>query len=194
MRKTNIALLIAVVASPLALANSYDPYGGYGNGYDSYDNGNTITDSFNKDLDASLTKTYDSEYTVKDSYNSDDDKLLMYDVNNTDKHEYIDNSTHDYSQDWDIKIEDNYNMATSNLDGMVTYSEVTYGGACCDGGGHYGRGYGGPSAPSSVTVMHHNDMSGAFNGASGINLAGQNAGNNSLLQQTASTNATLAGN
>ena len=38
-------------------------------------------------------------------------------------------------------------------------------------------------------VTHSNDMSGAFSGASGINIAGQNAGNNSLVQQSASTNA-----
>ncbi|GHA32404.1 hypothetical protein ACFFLZ_05045 [Photobacterium aphoticum] len=192
MRKTHIALLVAVVSSPLALANSYyDPYNPY------YDDGNdkTITDSFNKDLDATLTKSIHKEYNIEKTYKSDDDTLKMYDVNNTDKHEYINNSTHDYSQDWTLKIEENWNTAESKLDGSVAYSKVSYGGACCeDHGGYYGKGYGAPSSPSSLTVSHHNDMSGAFSGASGINIAGQNAGNNSLVQQSASTNAMLAGN
>ncbi|MGF1724667.1 hypothetical protein [Photobacterium nomapromontoriensis] len=190
MRKTHIALLVAVVTSPFALANSYynpyDPYGG---------NDKTVSDSFNKTLDANLTKSYDKNVDIKDSYNQDNDKLIMRNVNNTDKHEFIDNSTHDYSQDLHLSIEDNYNMAQSSLDGAVTYSEVSYGSGDCCGGG-YGGGYGGygPQAPSSLTVNHHNDMSGAFAGASGINMAGQNAGNNSLVQQSASTNAMLAGN
>ncbi|PSW21908.1 hypothetical protein C9I98_01175 [Photobacterium sanctipauli] len=191
MRKTSIALFIAVVASPVALANSYyNPYG-----YD--DKENTISDSFNKTLDADLYVTKNNEYTKKVSYSDDSDKLLMYDVNNTDEHKYIDNSMHDYSQDWDVTIKDTYNVASSYLDGMVTYSKVEYGAGCCGGGhGYYGKGGHGYSSsdPSMLTVNHTNDMSGAFSGASGVNLAGQNAGNNSLLQQTASTNATLAGN
>lgn len=195
MRKTHIALLVAVVSSPFALANSYyDPYNPYG--YESNDK--TVSDSFNKSIDANLTKTYDKNIDIKDSYNEDNDKLIMRNVNNTDKHEFIDNSSHDYSQDIHLTIEDNYNLAQSSLDGAVTYSEVSYGnGDCCRGGGYGGYGgYGGQGygAPSSLTVNHHNDMSGAFSGASGINMAGQNAGNNSLVQQSASTNAMLSGN
>ncbi|KLV06933.1 hypothetical protein ABT56_07190 [Photobacterium aquae] len=195
MRKTNIALLVAVIASPLALANSYyDPYNPYG-----YDDGNdkTITDSYNKDIDKTLTKNIDKDYNVEKSYYSDDDTLKMKNVNNTKKHEYVDNSHHDYSQDWDIDLTHTTNMASSDLDGVVSYSKVSYGAGCCEGngGGYYGKkggGYG-PSAPSSLQVTHHNDMTGAFSGASGINIAGQNAGNNSLVQQSASTNAMLAG-
>ncbi|MGR2769221.1 hypothetical protein ACUYOF_17115 [Photobacterium ganghwense] len=196
MRKTHIALLVAVVASPLALANTYyDPYNPYG-GYDSSDK--TVSDSYNKSLDASLYVDVNKEYNIEKTYKSDNDTLKMYDVNNTYKKTWTDNSSHDYSQDWNINLEYNDVQAVSHLDGAVTYSEVTYGGACCDSGhgyGSYGGGYGGGyGSGSTLTVNHTNDMSGAFGGASGINIAGQNAGNNSLVQQSASTNAMLAGN
>ncbi|MCW8328568.1 hypothetical protein MD588_07080 [Photobacterium sp. SDRW27] len=184
MRKTHIALLVAVVSSPLAFAEGYY--------YPSYDDGKdiTVTDSFNKDIDKTLTVNYDKDVSVKDSFNYDDDYLSLYDVGNVEKHKYIDNSTHDYSQDWDIDFEANYYVASSYLDGAVTYNDVTYGGGCCSGG--YGHGYGYPSDPSSVTVTHTNTMNGAYMNAAGVNIAAQNAGNNSLVQQSASTNAMLS--
>ncbi|KHT62336.1 hypothetical protein RJ45_18355 [Photobacterium gaetbulicola] len=191
MRKTHIALLVAVVSSPLALANDYQPYNPY---YPSYDDGTdkTITDSYNKDIDKTATLDVDKEYSITDSYNQDNDTLKMKDVNNTYSKEWTDNSMNDYSQDIDITELQSYHVAKSELHGYVTYSDVEYGGACCEGG-YGGYGYG-PSSPSSLTVKHSNDMTGAFSGASGINIAGQNAGNNSLVQQSASTNAVLAGN
>lgn len=196
MRKTHIALLVAVVSSPLALANDYDPYNPY-NPYNPYDDGNdkTITDSFNDDLDKTLTLDVDKEYTIKDSYNQDNDTLKMKNVNNSYSEEWTDNSMNDYSQDIDITELQTYHVAKSELHGYVTYSEVEYGGACCEHSYDPYGGYGyGSSSPSSLTVKHSNDMTGAFSGASGINIAGQNAGNNSLVQQSASTNAVLAGN
>ena len=119
----------------------------------------------------------------------------MKDVNNTYSKEWTDNSMNDYSQDIDIKELQTFHVAKSELHGYVTYSEVEYGGACCESSydPYGGYGYGSPSS-SSLNVTHSNDMSGAFSGASGINIAGQNAGNNSLVQQSASTNAVLAGN
>ncbi|MCQ1059186.1 hypothetical protein LRP52_21860 [Photobacterium sp. ZSDE20] len=192
MRKTHIALLVAVVSSPLALANDYQqPYNPY---YPSYDDGNdkTITDSYNDDIDKTLTLDVDKEYSVDHKYYSDDDTLKMKNVNNTYKKEWTDNSLNDYSTEIDIKELHTYHVAKSELHGYVTYSEVEYGGGdCCGGKGGYGYG---PSQASTLTVNHTNDMSGAFVGASGINIAGQNAGNNSLVQQSASTNAVLAGN
>ena len=197
MRKTHIALLVAVVSSPLALANDYqDPY--YNPYYPSYDDGNdkTITDSYNTDLDKTLSLDVDKEYAITDSYNEDNDTLKMNDVNNSYSKEWTDNSMNDYSQDIDITELQTYHVAKSELHGYVTYSDVEYGGACCehsyDPYGGYG-GYGSGDA-ASLTVKHSNDMTGAFSGASGINIAGQNAGNNSLVQQSASTNAVLAGN
>ncbi|UXI04399.1 hypothetical protein [Photobacterium sp. TY1-4] len=200
MRKTHIALLVAVVSSPLALANDpyghdYDPYStsgssGYDNGYHDDDHDVTVTDSFNKDIDKKLTVSHEKNVTVKDSYNSDDDTMKLYNVNNKNIYEFTDNSKWDMSKNIKIDIDEKYYMATSYMDGSVTYSDVTYGGACCNQGGwgHYG---GGDADPSSLQVTHSNSMQDAYTGASGINIAGQNAGNNSLVQQSASTNAML---
>ncbi|UTV29758.1 hypothetical protein [Photobacterium atrarenae] len=198
MRKSHIALLVAVVSSPLALADDpygyhNDPYSNSGSssyGYNDHDDGDiTVTDSFNKDIDKKLTVSHEKNVTVKDSYNSDDDTMKLYNVNNKNIYEFTDNSKWDYSKNIKIDIDEKYYMATSYMDGSVTYSDVTYGGACCNQGG-WGH-YGGDDAPSSVQVTHSNSMQDAYTGASGINIAGQNAGNNSLVQQSASTNAML---
>ncbi|MGR5065073.1 hypothetical protein [Photobacterium sp. DNB22_13_2] len=199
MRKTHIALLVAVIASPLALANN----GGYQQPYNpyapSYDDGTDveIADSFNDTIDKDLTLNVDKEYTVDHKYYSDDDTLYMKDVNNKYSKEWIDNSVYEHTSNFELSEMHTYNVAHSKLDGHVGYASVEYGGECCGGGGHgygKGKGYGSSGGASSLTVSHMNDMSGAFSGASGINIAGQNAGNNSLVQQSASTNAVLAGN
>lgn len=193
MRKTNLALFVAVVvSSPIALAD-----GGYG-GHDD-DGSITVTDSFNDKYIDKDTVTINKDLKVKDSFNSDDDKLILHDVKNDKSYKYTDNSDHssewtdnsttDYSQDWQVDIEKNYFVADSYLDGSVTYSDVTYGGGGA-GGGHHG---GDSLTPNTVMVTQSNDMTNAFSGASGINMAAQNAGNNSLVQQSASTNAILSG-
>ncbi|MCM0148628.1 hypothetical protein KCN56_08645 [Photobacterium galatheae] len=220
MRKSNLALLVAVlVASPLALASGYPQqpqaptYGGHNGGYDNNDP--SIVDSFNDDITKEATITYDSDKTITDSFNEDNDRLKMKDINNDKSFKYTDNSDnskhfyfksdYDHKETWKIDIDKNFYMAKSDLDGEVIKNEVTYGGACCnDRGGHghgdYGNSYsrggnqgGGYGDVGSLTVTHVNEMSGSFTGASGINLAGQNAGNNSLIQQSASTNAVLLG-
>ncbi|MDO6706817.1 hypothetical protein [Photobacterium sp. 1_MG-2023] len=223
MRKSNLAMLVAVlVASPLALADypqqpqapSYGGHhgGGYNGGYD--DEGPSIVDSFNDDVTKEATLNYTNDKTITDSFNEDNDTLKMKDINNDKSFKWTDNSDNskkfyfksntEHSETWKINIEENHYMAKSDLKGEVIGNDVTYGGACCDDHGGYGhdkgysRGYGNNNGGSygdagSLTVTHVNDMTGAFAGASGINLAGQNAGNNSLIQQSASTNAVLLG-
>ncbi|NAW66540.1 hypothetical protein [Photobacterium halotolerans] len=223
MRKSNLALLVAVVvASPLALASGYPQqpqspsygggYGGHHGGYD--DNDSSIVDSYNDDITKTATLTYDSDKTITDSFNEDNDDLTMKDINNDKSFKYTDNSDNSkkfhfesnfkHTETWKIDVDENHYMAKSDLKGEVIGNDVTYGGACCDdkdwghGGGYGNRGYGnggnhGGGDAGSLTVTHVNDMSGAFAGASGISLAGQNAGNNSLVQQSASTNAVLLG-
>lgn len=218
MRKSNLALLVAVlVASPLALASGYPQqpqapsYGGNHGGYD--DNDATIVDSYNDDITKEATITYDSDKTITDSFNEDNDHLTMKDINNDKSFKYTDNSdnskkfyyesNYNHSETWKIDIDKNFYMAKSDLDGEVIKNDVSYGGACCNdrsGHGGYGDSYsrggnqsGGYGDVGSLTVTHVNEMSGSFTNASGINLAGQNAGNNSLIQQSASTNAVLLG-
>ncbi|MEI8593139.1 hypothetical protein [Photobacterium sp. Hal280] len=225
MRKSNLALLVAVVvASPLALASGYPQQpqspsygGGYGGHNGGYDNESSIVDSYNDDTSLEATLNYDSDKTITDSFNEDNDHLIMKDINNDKSFKYTDNSdnskkfnfssNYEHTETWKIDVDENHYMAQSDLKGEVIGNDVTYGGACCEdsgwghdggygnrgygNGGSNGGGYGGDAG--SLTVTHVNDMTGAFAGASGISLAGQNAGNNSLVQQSASTNAVLLG-
>ncbi|MGF1835807.1 hypothetical protein [Photobacterium sanguinicancri] len=222
MRKTNIALVVAVVmASPFALADE-----------DNTQNANNVDvlvqDSFNKDatydfdkskseyadIDGSgnvdIDKSYTSEYSkskeVDYSGNQDNDLLYMSDIGNDESvvktdnsdnsHMYYDNSQWDASKAVDIDIDIDHYLAESKLEGDVMGASVTYGGACCSEHGDKGyRGRGGSSegSDSVVKVEQMNSMNDSFGGASGINIAGQNVGNNSLVQQTTSTNAALVG-
>ncbi|MGF1724665.1 hypothetical protein [Photobacterium nomapromontoriensis] len=180
MRKTNIMLLAALVASPLALANGgYG--GGYGGGYDDYDGDVTIEGSKNKTInlsaDISKTKTINKDYVG----NEDNDVLKMKNVGNTYTNYEEDNSQWDGSVSSDTDKEINTYLAESILYGSVMDTSVTYGGVCCKG------------SSSDVLVDHSNVMGGAYQSASGINIAGQNVGNNSLVQQSTSTNAALVG-
>ncbi len=172
----------------------------------SHDKDLSVKDSFNYDAHYDAKHTVDHSYTVKDSYNQDNDALLMHNIDNDRSHRYTDNSdnskhwednsTHDYSQDWHIDMDTNHFVSKAELDGSVAQSSVKYGGGCCDSGygergGRYGSGGSGGGGMSEVMVTQSNEMNNSFAGASGINMAGQNAGNNSLVQQSASTNAIL---
>ena len=183
MRKTNIALIVAVVmASPIALAGGYNHHPSPAPIDDIVieGSGNDITEA-NLDLDVTKTATIDNVA------NSDDDLLVIKDVgndrsevkeNNSDWSEVkTDNSNNDRSMTVDIDIEINKFLADSDLDGEVTYSSVVYS----------------AGEDANVVVNQTNHMNDAFGGASGINIAGQNVGNNSLVQQTTSTNAVLVG-
>ncbi|PSW05172.1 hypothetical protein [Photobacterium lipolyticum] len=198
MRKTNITLLVAaIMVSPLALAN-YNG-GGWSSG-DTENNTNvdnldvSATNMFNTKVYVDKEDSFNHDATIDDSFKSSDDFMLMKDIGNTDKDVEIedsfntavleDNSVWNKSKTYSTDIDIDKYLAESELEGEVTDSEVTYGGACCDS--KYGD-------SGSVHVYQTNTMNGAFGGASGINVAGQNVGNNSLVQQTASTNAALVG-
>ncbi|MGF1759171.1 hypothetical protein L4D76_14770 [Photobacterium sagamiensis] len=192
MRKTNVALLVAaVMVSPLALATG--------------DLDVSATDMFNTDVTIEKTDSFNKTATVNDSFKSDDDFLLMKDIGNKDVDVDIhgsfndtllkDNSTYDESHTYSIDIDIDEYLAETELEGEIEDSTVTYGGACCDDNKHGDyRGHGDSNSGSGyVKVYQTNTMNGAFGGASGINVAGQNVGNNSLVQQAASTNAALVG-
>lgn len=236
MRKTNLALLVAiVVSSPMAFAydgggyTQQDPVSSGNNNTDVYkDNvGNKditytsedshdlkldVDDSFNYESNYDSTKDIETNYTKNVSHDYDNDTLRMKNINNDESYYNQDNSdnstvwketlnvTEDIS--WDVNLEENHYVSTSYLSGYVTDNEVTYGGACCDGDGDsggYGHrgGYNGHDDDGGMGgdffVDQSNSMMDSFNGSSGISMAGQNAGNNSMLQQSASTNAVLVG-
>jgi hypothetical protein len=238
MRKTNLALLVAIVVSSPAVF-AYGGGGGYnppaapvssgndntdiykddvGNkditytSEDSHDLNLDVDDSFNHESNYDTTTNTETNYTKKMTYSSDDDTLRMKNVNNDESYYNQDNSDNSTvwketlnvteNVSWDVNLEENHYVSTSYLNGYVTDNKVTYGGACCDsggsghGGGHRGGGYnhdddGGMGG--DFFVDQSNSMMDSFNGSSGISMAGQNAGNNSMLQQSASTNAVLVG-
>ncbi|MBC7006786.1 hypothetical protein BIZ37_30025, partial [Photobacterium sp. BZF1] len=142
----------------------------------------TIEGSFNDTVvlnaEANLNKTYTEDYVG----NKDNDKLIMKNVGNSHEVTLEDNS----ENDWSIKEKGHHEwdelLAESMVDGAVMGNTVTYGGACCKG-----------SAGTDVMVEHTNTMHVGYQNASGINIAGQNVGNNSMVQQTTSTNAALVG-
>ncbi|MCM0148630.1 hypothetical protein KCN56_08655 [Photobacterium galatheae] len=177
MRKSNVLLLAALVASPFAFANGVP-------------DADLIDGSFNDTVNKTLTVDVDKKKEIDYSFNEDNDSLYMKDIGN-DKSKRIknnsDNSWHKkvvldtkYEKTFKKSIEINKVLAKSELDGEVIRNEVTYGGACCDG------------KSGDVKVEHFNTMTNSFVDASGINVAAQNAGNNSMVQQSTSTNATLS--
>lgn len=178
MRKCNLMLVAALVASPLALADGYN--GGYGYGSD-HDGDITIEGSKNLSVYKSAEFSKEKNITKKNVGNTDNDKLYLKDVGNYYKNtkeinKEVDNSyTKKFSKDMEKYL------AESKLYGDVMDANVTYGGACCKG------------SPTEVVVDHENTMYRAFGDSSGISMAGQNVGNNSMVQQTTSTNAALVG-
>lgn len=180
MRKTNLMLIAALVASPFALAEttSYDPGYDYGYGYDVDDV--TIDGSGNLYYDKNVELNVEKSKYISNVGNSDNDKLILGGVGNKYYKSIEDNSTHDWSVDVDLDKELNYYLAESKLHGYVMDNTVTYGGACCKSG-----------SSGDFKVIHENNMGGSFVDASGINVAAQNVGNNSMVQQATSTNAHL---
>ncbi|QUJ70057.1 hypothetical protein KDD30_18060 (plasmid) [Photobacterium sp. GJ3] len=177
MRKYNVLLLAAMVASPLALANGVP-------------DADTIDGSFNDTINKTLTVDVKKSKEIDYSFNQDNDSLYMKDIGNDKSIRLKDNSDNswkmkksiDYKYDktFKLNVELNKVLAKSELDGEVIRNEVTYGGACCKG------------KSGDVEVEHFNTMANSFGDASGINVAAQNAGNNSMVQQSTSTNATLS--
>lgn len=178
MRKTNLMLIAALVASPLALAEepSHDYGYDYGYGYDVDDV--TIDKSGNFYYDKNVELNIEKSKYIKNVGNSDKDILKLDNVGNKYIKKIEDNSTHDWSVEVELDKELNFYLAESKLHGYVMDNTVTYGGACCKEG-------------ATVVVNHENLMGGAFMDASGISVSAQNVGNNSMVQQATSTNAHL---
>jgi hypothetical protein len=206
MRKSNIALLVAVVfASPLALAvtqNSGNELEVIEESYntdvdvdkvDSHDKDIYVTNVGNTEYNDTVDYTDETNTEIDKSSTYDNDTLTLKNIGNDRsvwKQDNSDNSinstydtTMDYSESWDVNVEIDTYMSAAELDGAVMGSKVTYGGACCDSGGS--------GAGGDFTVNQTNSMSSSFGDSSGINIAGQNVGNNALVQQTTSTNAAL---
>lgn len=178
MRKSNVLLLAAIIASPMAFASGYNP------------DADHIEGSFNDTVDKTLTVDVKKSKEIDYSFNEDNDKLYMKDIGNDKSIRIKDNSDNSwrtkvvldkkYEKTFKLNVELNKVLAKSELDGEVIKNEVTYGGACCKG------------KSGDVSVEHFNTMANSFGDASGINVAAQNAGNNSMVQQSTSTNATLS--
>lgn len=178
MRKSNVLLLAAIIASPMAFAN----------GYPDADN---IEGSFNDTVDKTLTVDVSKSKEIDYSFNEDNDYLYMKDIGNDKSKTIKDNSDNSWvvKKVSDVEIDKTFKksysmdkvLAESEIDGEVIGNEVTYGGVCCGG------------KAGTVDVEHYNTMVNSFGDASGISIAGQNAGNNSMVQQSTSTNATLSG-
>ena len=180
MRKINIMLLAALVASPLAMAN-YGGHGGPGGFDDDIDDveiENTGNDYETYTANINLDKSWSKSIHI----NTDDDKLLMKNVGNHYDFLYENNSKKNLSFKKTQNHEVEVLLAGTKLEGGILDTSVTYGGACCKGGNG-----------GQVEVMHTNMMYDGYQQASGINIAGQNVGNNSMVQQTTSTNAALVG-
>ena len=187
MRKTHIALLVAVVCSPLALAGDpnhtfpwEEPAAAPAEGVDV---DASATESFNKKIDIDVHDLEKKEVLVKDSFNDDSDFMLLKDVNNKYKFKYEEAHKATLTETVDIDFDMDVFVAWSDLEGGVMGNRVNYNAGaelCCY------------AVPGTVEVYHGNYINGAFVDAHGINLAAQNAGNNSLIQQSASTNAALS--
>ncbi|WP_299018030.1 hypothetical protein [uncultured Photobacterium sp.] len=177
MRKTNLMLIAALVASPLALADDH------GYGYYEHDGDLVIDNSGNLYLDKNAEFTATKDIYKKNVGNEDNDTLKLDNVGNLHKVVKEDNKEVDNSFEKDLDYELNKYLADSKLYGHVMGTSVTYGGACC----------GGNASPTDILVNQDNMMNRVFGDASGINVAGQNVGNNSLVQQNSSTNAALVG-
>ncbi|GAB3522803.1 hypothetical protein [Photobacterium alginatilyticum] len=178
MRKNNIMLIAALVASPMALADDHDS----GYGYYGHDGDITIEDSGNLDVTKDVELTATKDLYIGNVGNKDNDVLELKDVGNLYKVTETYNKDIDNSLEKELDVEINTYLADSKLYGHIMDAEVTYGGACCKG-----------KNGSDVTVMQTNSMNRAFGDASGISIAGQNVGNNSMVQQTTATNAALVG-
>lgn len=127
--------------------------------------GNTLTD--NSVDDSGNTATVASGNTnssTNGSYNDGSDNSNTWN-----------NSANTYTTTYEIDLDSDTVVASSTLSGNVTGVAVVYG-----AGGNQGR----------VTVDNINRMDG-FGSAAGIVTVAQNAGSNSLIQQSVSTNASV---
>lgn len=173
MRKTNLMLIAALVASPFALALG-------------------DIDSVDVDIDKSanfyLDKDYKSEdfqkYTVDNVGNRDNDALILWGVGNEYSKDIKIRTEQEQTFEFSLDKEIDVYLAKSKLRAGVMGNSVSYSAAgvdCCT------------QAVAATKVYHTNEMDGSFAGASGVSESAQNVANNSMIQQAATTNAALAG-
>ncbi|GAA5646960.1 hypothetical protein [Vibrio proteolyticus] len=95
-------------------------------------------------------------------------------------------------QSLEISVDMDTVVAQNDLSGEVSDTSVSYG-ATSSPAQSRGRGHGHDNSEEccgGLTVNHSNSL-GGFNSAAGISTVAQNAGNNSLIQQAVSTNASV---
>ncbi|GEA51538.1 hypothetical protein VIN01S_23420 [Vibrio inusitatus NBRC 102082] len=139
-----------------------------------------VADSFNLDTDIDVDKSNNSTHDTDNSKNLD-----VADSFNID----ADGSTNDsYNQTYELDIDATFVVANSSLDGEVNDNEIEIGSS---GGGYEQRGRSSrPSASGAVNLRAVNSVDGMRNVA-GITSVAQNAGANSLVQQSVNTNASI---
>ena len=168
MRKTNLMLIAALVASPFALAGDLD----------SLDV--DIDKSANFSLEKDITIEEYERVAVENVGNRDNDALVMWGVGNTYTKDIDIMTKQEETYEFDMDTEIDLYLAKSELEAGVMLNAVDYSAAgvdCCT------------SAVSTTIVSHENIMEGSFAGASGVSETAQNVGNNSMVQQASSTNA-----
>ncbi|MEH0740129.1 hypothetical protein H4F05_01295 [Vibrio cholerae] len=129
------------------------------------DSGNTANIASGNTLtDNSVDDSGNTNSSTNDSYNDGSDNSNTWN-----------NSANTYTTTYEIDLDSDTVVASSTLSGNVTGVAVVYG-----AGGNQGR----------VSVDNINRMDG-FGSAAGIVTVAQNAGSNSLIQQSVSTNASV---
>ncbi|GEA62608.1 hypothetical protein [Vibrio comitans] len=140
-----------------------------------------VADSFKVDTDIDVDKSNNSTHDTDNSKNLD-----IADSFNIDADGSTNNSN---NRTYELDIDATFVVATSELNGEVDENEVEIGSS----GAGYDRGRKGPSRPSAsgaVNLRAVNSVDGMRNVA-GITSVAQNAGANSLVQQSVNTNASI---
>lgn len=182
---------LALIIASLFLSGSALASGGHDrNSNGGIDDSFNTEDSFNTDLDYNKTNTTNTTNTTTNtsSTNEGNDNSSWDSEMNMNSWMFVKKESTDISIDVDTVI------AESALSAEVTGNTVSYGASSSPASSRgFGRGHGHDNDDSccgGLTVTHTNSLSG-FDGAAGINVVGQNAGNNSLVQQAISTNASV---
>ncbi|NAW59012.1 hypothetical protein [Vibrio sp. V36_P2S2PM302] len=178
LKQTTLALIVAsVFISGGALA-----YGGSSDGDidDSYNQENGSNNHFH-------SNNGDDNNRIRTNDGNDNNTFTTL----TNEQTFMNEQSWSNSQSLDIRLDMDTVVAQNDLSGEVSNTSVSYG-ASSSPSQSFGRGHGrdDEACCGSLTVNHSNSL-GGFNGAAGINTVAQNAGNNSLVQQAVSTNASV---